>query len=61
MDTWINDVAPSRVLFDRFEQEIVTWVNLSIYSEKMGGYHAQYKTKWIKIFPKKKRCCPFML
>lgn len=54
IDTWINDVAPSRVLFDRFEQKKITWNEfINLYQKEMDSSHAKSKIRWIKDFSKK--------
>ncbi len=53
MDAWFNDVAPSRSLFDRFEQEKITWDEfVTLYHDEMGTFLAKSKIKWIKDFSK---------
>ncbi len=54
IDTWINDVAPSRVLFDQLEQEKVTWDEfIDLYQKEMNDPRAKSKIKWIRDFSKK--------
>jgi uncharacterized protein YeaO (DUF488 family) len=54
VDAWFNDVSPSGLIFDEFEQEKVTWEKFIIlYRKEMDGSHAKSKIKWIKDFSKK--------
>ena len=54
IDSWINDVAPSRVLFEQLEQEKVTWDEfIDLYQKEMNDSHAKSKIKWIRDFSKK--------
>jgi uncharacterized protein YeaO (DUF488 family) len=54
IDMWINDVAPSKDLHDKFKQERVTCNEfINLYQKEMDNYHAKSKIKWIKDFSKK--------
>jgi uncharacterized protein YeaO (DUF488 family) len=54
IDIWINDLAPSRVLHERFKQEQVTCNEfIHLYQKEMDNYHAKSKISWIKDFSKK--------
>ncbi|MBA3750286.1 MAG: DUF488 family protein [Nitrosopumilus sp.] len=53
IDIWMNDVAPSRSLFDKFEQEKITWEDfISLYCDEMDTSHSKSKIKWIRDFSK---------
>ncbi len=53
MDAWFNDVAPSRSLFDMFEQEQITWDEfVPLYYKEMDTFLAKSKIKWMKDFSK---------
>ncbi len=54
VDMWINDVTPSRVLFDQFEQKKVTWNEfINLYQKEMNNSNAKSRIKWIKEYSKK--------
>jgi uncharacterized protein YeaO (DUF488 family) len=53
IDLWMNDVAPSRSLFDKFEQEKITLEEfISLYCNEMNVSHSKSKIKWIRDFSK---------
>lgn len=53
IDAWFDDLAPSRSLFDMFEQEKIDWDKFIIlYGREMDTFVAKSKIKWIRDFSK---------
>ena len=53
IDAWFNDVSPSRLLFGKLEQKIITWDEfVTLYLKEMVGLHAKSKIKWIRDYSK---------